>query len=80
MQGEGKFWTVTVGEDVIKVSDEGLFVNDKLQDTSYGISSNVKFYGKLPNGKEVKAAMGAEGLGFKIHCCIFVDCECVLKD
>ena len=75
-----KEWTVKVGEDIIKVSDEGLFVNDKLQDYAYGITTSTRYTGKLPNGKEIKAVMGAEGLGFKIHCCIFVDCECVLKD
>lgn len=80
MAKEIKSWTVTVGEDVIKVSEEGLFVNDKLQDIFYGITTCLKYHGKLPNGKEVKAVVGAEGLGFKMHCCIFVDCECVLKD
>ena len=80
MQKEIKNWTVKVGEDVIKVSDEGLFVNDKLQDKAYGITTCVKYNGRLPNGKEVKAVVGAEGFGFKIHCCIFVDCECVLDD
>ncbi len=80
MANETKSWTVTVGDDVIKVSDEGLFVNDKLQDVSYGITTCGRYFGKLPNGKEVKAVLGSEGFGFKIHCCIFVDCECVFKD
>lgn len=81
MAKESNTWTVTVGDDTIKVSDEGLFVNGNLQDISYGITTCARYYGKLPNGKEIKAVMGAEGLlGTKIHCCIFVDCECVLKD
>ena len=75
-----KSWEVKVGEDVIKVSDEGLFVNGKLQDREYGITTCAKLEGRLPNGKKVKAVMGAEGLGFKIHCSIFVDYECVLQD
>lgn len=75
-----KSWEVKVGEDVIKVSDEGLFVNGKLQDTEYGINLCSKLEGRLPNGKKVKAVRGAEGLGFKIHCSIFVDYECVLQD
>lgn len=75
-----KSWEVNVGEDVIKVSDEGLFVNGKLQDKEYGLTNSVKLEGRLPNGKKVKAVMGAEGFGFKIHCSIFVDYECVLQD
>ena len=75
-----KSWEVKVEEDVIKVSDEGLFINGKLQDTAYGITGCTRFEGRLPNGKIVKAVMGAEGLGFKIHCSIFVDYECVLQD
>lgn len=80
MENEAKSWSVTVGEDIIKVSDEGLFINGKLQDISYGVSTCERYTGKLPNGKEVKAVIGAIGLGFKIHCSIFVDCECVLQD
>ncbi|MBR3680152.1 MAG: hypothetical protein IKL87_08125 [Oscillospiraceae bacterium] len=74
-------WTVTVGEDVIRVvNGEGLYVNDKLQDVTYGIATCEKFYGKLSDGKEVKAVIGAKDFGLKIHCTIFVDCECVFND
>ncbi|MBQ9894540.1 MAG: hypothetical protein IJM38_04060 [Ruminococcus sp.] len=75
-----KSWKVTVGEDVIEVSSKGLFVNGKLQDTGYGITTCSRFEGRLPNGKLVRTVMGADGLGFKIHCTIFVDYECVLQD
>ncbi len=77
---ELKSWEVKVGEDIIRVSDEGLFVNGKLQDKYYGITDCAKYEGRLPNGKIVKAAIGAEGIGFKIHCIIFVDYECVFED
>jgi len=76
-----KNWEVTVGEDVIKVTENGeLYVNDKLQDKAYGVTTCERLEGRLPNGKVVKTVMGAEGLGFKIHCSIFVDYECVLED
>ena len=76
-----KSWEVNVEENVIKVTEKGeLFVNDKLQDKEYGVANCVKLEGKLPNGKIVKAAIGAEGLGFKIHCAIFVDFECIFED
>ena len=75
-----KTWKVNVGEDVIEVSDKGLFINGKLQDTAYGITTCAKYEGRLPNGKIVRTAMGADGLGFKIHCSIFVDYECVLQE
>ncbi|MBE6860635.1 MAG: hypothetical protein E7499_04995, partial [Ruminococcus sp.] len=71
-------WTVTVGNDVIRVEDaEKLYVNDKLQDVAYGITTCERLYGKLSDGKEVKVVIGAKGFGLKIHCTIFVDCECV---
>ena len=75
-----KKWEVKVGEDLIEVSEEGLFVNGKLQDTSYGLVTCCKYEGRLPNGKIIRAVLGAEGMGFKIHCSIFVDYECVLQD
>lgn len=76
-----KRWEVTVGEDVIRIEDDTLYVNDKMQDIMFGISTADCMYGKLPNGKEVKVKIGAGGkLGMKMRCCIFVDCECVLED
>ena len=75
-------WSVTVGEDVIRVvNGEGLFVNDKLQDADYGVVTCARLYGKLSDGREVKAVIGAKDLlGLKNHCAIFVDCECVFND
>ena len=74
-------WSVTVGNDVIRVEDaENLYVNDKLQDVAYGITTCERLYGKLSDGKEVKAVIGGKGFGLKIHCTIFVDCECVFND
>lgn len=76
-----KRWEVKVGEDVIRIENDTLYVNDKMQDISFGISTAGSMYGKLPNGKEVKVKIGAGGkLGMKMHYCIFVDCECVLED
>ena len=79
-----KSWEVNVEENIIKVTEKGeLFVNDKLQDKEYGASACltcVKLEGRLPNGKIVKAVIGAEGLGIKIHCSIFVDFECIFED
>lgn len=76
-----KRWEVTVGEDVIRIEDDTLYVNDKMQDIMFGLSFADSMYGKLPNGKEVKVKIGAGGkLGIKMCCCIFVDCECVLED
>jgi len=74
-------WTITVGDDAIRVvNGEGLYVNDKLQDVCYGITTCERLYGKLSDGKEVKAVIGAKGFGLKIHCTILVDCECVFND
>ena len=76
-----KSWEVNVEENVIKITEKGeLFVNDKLQDKEYGATTCVKLEGRLPNGKIVKAVIGTEGLGFKLHCSIFVDFECILED
>ena len=77
---EPKTWKVTVGEDVIEVSGKGLFINGKLQDTAYGVTTNCKFEGRLPDGRIVRTAMGPDGFGFKIHCTIFVDYECVFQE
>lgn len=74
-------WSVTVGNDVIRVvNGEGLFVNEKLQDINYGVATCERLYGKLSDGREIKAVIGAIGLGLKFHCTIFVDCECVFQD
>ena len=74
-----KTWSITVGEDKIEASDEGLYVNGKLQDKAYGITTCTRYTGKLTNGKEIKVVIGAEGIGFKMHCSIFVDCELVFE-
>ena len=60
-----------------KLTTSKLFVNDKLQDICFGMISAPHLTGKMPNGKEVKVAIGGD---IKVHCCIFVDNELVLED
>lgn len=76
-------WTVEYGSDVIfvenKMSTVKLFVNEKVQDMFYGMISagNVRLFGKTTDGKEIKVVLGGD---LKMHCAIFVDCECMLED
>ncbi len=75
-------WTVEYGSDVIfvenKMSTVKLFVNEKVQDVFYGMvaSGNVRLLGKTTDGKEIKVVLGGD---LKLHCSIFVDCECLLE-
>ncbi len=75
-------WTVEYGSDVIfvenKMSTAKLLVNEKVQDICYGMVAvgNVRLFGKTSDGKKIKAVLGGD---LKIHCAIFVDCECLLE-
>lgn len=75
-------WSVTVGDDKIQIDNKfsttKLYVNGVYQDVYYGvIATIVRLYGKLSDGRQVKVVIGGE---LKMHCSIFVDCECVFED
>ena len=79
---EKDIWSVEVNGNTIKLENKfktaKLFVNDELQDIYLGVASfsNLRFTGKLPDGKEVKVIFGGD---FNWHCYIFVDNELVLE-
>lgn len=78
---ENNVWSVEVDGNTIRLENSGaekLFVNDKLQDISGGISFGSRLTGKLPDGKEIKAVLVSSFS--KVHCYIFVDHEIVLED
>lgn len=74
-------WSVDVDGNTIRLENKGaerLFVNNKLQDISGGISFGTRLTGKLPDGKEIKAVLISSFS--KVHCYIFVESELVLED
>lgn len=78
---KNKSWSVEVDGNTIRLENSGaerLYVNDKMQDISGGVSFNSHLTGKLPDGKEIKAVLISSFS--KVHCYIFVNHELVLED
>ena len=59
---------------VVKNGFDGteLIVNDRVQDRKNGIHLSADLYGKLPDGKKVKASIGGV---WSVKCSLFVDHE-----
>jgi hypothetical protein len=75
-------WTIQYKGNLISVENSlmtaRLYVNNELQDETYGWSFSERLYGRIPTGNntfsEVKVVLG----GFwSVHCRIFVDCHLI---
>ena len=75
----GAQWNYKYGEHDISVKViEGLvasielIVDGKVQDAKNGVVLSADLYGKLPDGKSIKASVGGV---FSVQCSVFVDYE-----